>query len=124
MIVALLAASVIAESLNRAFGVQTTHLDSIGALNIGFPPLSSPTWQPAILIQMLPIAVAVALLSLTEAVAVSRAIAVKTGQRFDSNQEFIGQGLSNIVGAFFQATPPAAHSTAAASITFRALKRH
>ena len=101
MIVALLAASVIAESLNRAFGVQTTHLDSIGALNIGFPPLSSPTWQPALLIQMLPIAVAVALLSLTEAVAVSRAIAVKTGQRFDSNQEFIGQGLSNIVGAFF-----------------------
>jgi len=101
MIIALLMGSLMAEAFNRVYGVQTTHLDSIGALNIGFPPLSSPSWQPEILKQILPIAVAVALLSLTEAVAVSRAIAVKTGQHFDSNQEFIGQGLSNIVGAFF-----------------------
>ncbi len=101
MIWGLLTGSVIAEIFNRLYGLQTTHLDSIGALDIGFPPLSSPSWQPEILLQMLPIAVAVALLSLTEAVAVSRAIAVKTGQRFDSNQEFIGQGLSNIAGAFF-----------------------
>jgi SulP family sulfate permease len=101
MILALIAGSLIAEIFNHAYGVQNTHLDSIGALDIGFPPLSSPAWQPEILLQMLPIALAVALLSLTEAVAVSRAIAIKTGQRFDSNQEFIGQGLSNITGAFF-----------------------
>lgn len=101
MIMGLLAGSLVAEILNRIYGVQATHLVSIGALDIGFPPLSSPSWDPAILLQMLPIAAAVALLSLTEAVAVSRAIALKSGQRFDSNQEFIGQGLSNIVGAFF-----------------------
>jgi SulP family sulfate permease len=32
-------------------------------------------------------------------------VAVKTGQRIDGNQEFIGQGLSNIVGAFSSAYP-------------------
>ena len=45
------------------------------------------------------------MLGLTEAVSIARAIAVKSGQRIDGNQEFIGQGLSNIVGAFTSAYP-------------------
>ena len=36
-----------------------------------------------------------------EAVSISRAIASKSNQRIDSNQEFVGQGLSNVVGSFF-----------------------
>ena len=36
---------------------------------------------------------------------IARAVAVKSGQRIDGNQEFIGQGLSNIVGAFGSAYP-------------------
>jgi len=34
-------------------------------------------------------------------VSIARAIAVRSGQRIDGNQEFIGQGLSNVAGAFF-----------------------
>ncbi|MCB1321286.1 MAG: SulP family inorganic anion transporter, partial [Leptospiraceae bacterium] len=41
------------------------------------------------------------LLGLIEAVSISRAIASRSHQRIDGNQEFIGQGLSNIVGSFF-----------------------
>lgn len=41
------------------------------------------------------------MLSLIEAVSISRAIATKPEQRIDSNQEFVGQGLSNMVGSFF-----------------------
>ncbi len=41
------------------------------------------------------------MLGLIEAVSISRAIASKSHQRIDSNQEFIGQGLSNIAGSFF-----------------------
>jgi SulP family sulfate permease len=47
-----------------------------------------------------PEAFAVALLGLIEAVSISRAIATKSNQRINSNQEFIGQGMSNIVGSF------------------------
>jgi len=43
----------------------------------------------------------VTMLALTEAVSISRAIAVKSEQRINGNQEFIGQGLSNLVGSFF-----------------------
>ena len=41
------------------------------------------------------------MLALTEAVSIARSIAVTSEQRIDGNQEFIGQGLSNIVGSFF-----------------------
>ncbi|MDX9768504.1 MAG: SulP family inorganic anion transporter, partial [Ectothiorhodospiraceae bacterium] len=42
---------------------------------------------------------------LTEAVSISRAIAIKSGQRIDGNQEFVGQGLSNLIGSFFASYP-------------------
>jgi SulP family sulfate permease len=43
---------------------------------------------------------AVAAIGLVEAVSIARTIASQTGQRLDSNQEFIGQGLANIACAF------------------------
>ncbi len=48
-----------------------------------------------------PAAVATTLFALTEAVSIARSLADRTGQNLDCNQEFIGQGLSNIVGSFF-----------------------
>jgi SulP family sulfate permease len=47
--------------------------------------------------------VAITMLGLTEAVSIARAIALRSEQRIDGNQEFIGQGLSNIFGSFFSA---------------------
>jgi SulP family sulfate permease len=44
---------------------------------------------------------AVTLFALTEAVSIGRSLAARGGYRIDGNQEFIGQGLSNIAGAFF-----------------------
>jgi SulP family sulfate permease len=44
---------------------------------------------------------AVALLGLIEAVSIARAIAARSEQRINGDQEFIGQGLSNLVGSFF-----------------------
>src|SRR5689334_24605995 len=41
----------------------------------------------------------------SEAISSARAVALKSGQRIDGNQEFIGQGLANIVGAFTSSYP-------------------
>ncbi len=102
MIAGLLAGGAFAALLDTlAGGPAVTGIRSIGALKIGLPPLSMPDFSPATLEQLMPIAVAVALLALTEAVSISRAIALRTHQRIDGNQEFIGQGLSNLAGAFF-----------------------
>lgn len=50
-------------------------------------------------------AIAVALLGLIEATSISRAIASTSGQRLKFNREFIGQGISKIVGGFFSCFP-------------------
>ena len=46
-------------------------------------------------------AIALALLGLLEATSIARAIAATSGQRLDFNREFAGQGLGNVIGAFF-----------------------
>ena len=40
-----------------------------------------------------------------EAISIAKAMAAKTGQRLDPNQELIGQGLANMVGALGQSYP-------------------
>jgi SulP family sulfate permease len=101
LIAAMVAGSVTAAILNQAFGAERTGIVSIGALRIGLPPLSLPDFSLDTIEQLVPIAIALALLALTEAVSIARAIALKSGQRIDGSQEFIGQGLANLAGAFF-----------------------
>ncbi len=48
-------------------------------------------------------ALSIAFIGLLEAISIGRAFAVRRGERYNSNQEIVGQGLSNIVGGFFQA---------------------
>ena len=79
-----------------AHGVQL-----VGEIPAHLPPLSAPDFSFVTLRKLAPEAFAVALLGLIEAVSIGRSIATKTHQRIDSNQEFTGQGLSNIVGSFF-----------------------
>jgi len=50
-------------------------------------------------------ALAIAMLGLVEAVSIARSVALKSNQRIDSDQEFIGQGLANTIGSFFSAYP-------------------
>jgi len=73
----------------------------VGEIPGGLPPLSSPDFSISTITALAPGAFAVALLGLIEAVSISRAVATKSNQRINSNQEFVGQGMSNIVGSFF-----------------------
>ena len=73
----------------------------IGSLPGHLPPLSRPDLSTAAVRELAPAALAVAMLGLAEAVSIARAVATRSHQRIDSNQEFVGQGLSNIIGSFF-----------------------
>ena len=61
---------------------------------------SLPSFDPATIRRLMPNALALALLGLIEAVSIGRALAFRSAQRIDGNQEFLGQGLSNLFGAF------------------------
>lgn len=97
MLVAMIGGSIIALLINsKEHGVSL-----IGSLPGHLPPVSHPFITTAFLRELAPPALAIAMLGLAEAVSIARSIATKSDQRIDSNQEFIGQGLSNIVGSFF-----------------------
>ena len=103
MIVAMIAGGAVAALLNGIFGEARTGIAMVGALPGLLPELSAPDFSPDTIRRALPVALAVTILALTEALSIARAIAVKAGQRMDGNQEFIGQGLSNVAGSFFSA---------------------
>ncbi len=101
MIVAMVIGSVVAYLLNTLEGFDTTHIKTVGALPAHLPPLSHPDFSLNALHHAFFPALVVTMLALTEAVSISRSIAIKSEQRIDGNQEFIGQGLSNLIGSFF-----------------------
>ena len=73
----------------------------LGQMPTHLPPLSLPDFSFDIIRELAPKGLAVALLGLIEALSIARSISMKSRQQIDGNQEFIGQGLSNIVGSFF-----------------------
>ena len=79
----------------------TDGIKLVGEIPAHLPPLSTPEFSLQTIKMLAPEAFAVALLGLIEAVSISRAVATKSNQRIDANQEFIGQGMSNIFGSFF-----------------------
>jgi SulP family sulfate permease len=103
MIAALLLGSIVAVLLNFSFGEEYTGIEVVGALPRQLPPLSVPEFSLDVLRDLAPLALAMTLFALTEAVSIARSISVKSGQPISGNQEFIGQGLSNIAGSFFSA---------------------
>jgi SulP family sulfate permease len=103
MIAAMVVGSVVAAALNIYFGLAVTGIKTVGALPAGLPPLSLPDFSLGALRQVAMPALVITMLALTEAVSISRAIATRSEQRIDGNQEFVGQGLSNLVGSFFSA---------------------
>ncbi|MGE5048770.1 MAG: SulP family inorganic anion transporter [Deltaproteobacteria bacterium] len=101
MIGAMLVGSVAGAALNHVLGPQVTHIRTVGALPATLPPISLPIFSVTLFKELAGSAVAVTMLALTEAVSIARAIAVRSEQRIDGNQEFIGQGLANLIGSFF-----------------------
>ncbi|MEW6118809.1 MAG: SulP family inorganic anion transporter [Pseudomonadota bacterium] len=98
MIVAMLGGAAFGYAISRATGAE---LPAVGALPASLPPLSAPSLDIESVRAVAPGVIAVTLLALTEAVSIARALAARSGQHVDGNQEFVGQGMSNLAGAFF-----------------------
>jgi MFS superfamily sulfate permease-like transporter len=77
----------------------------VGNIPKGLPTLSFPEIDLKVMIHLLPYAVIISLLGFMEAISIAKAMAAKTGQRLDPNQELIGQGLANILGSVGKSYP-------------------
>ena len=77
----------------------------IGPTPAGLPHFLVPALDFNTMSMLLGSAIVVALVSFAETYSVGKAISAGTKQKVDVNQEFIGQGLANLVGSFFQSYP-------------------
>jgi len=77
----------------------------VGVVPSGLPTISIPAISLGTILTLLPFAAIISLLGFMEAISIAKAMAAKTGQRLDPNQELIGQGLANILGAFGKSYP-------------------
>lgn len=77
----------------------------IGAIPRGLPHLIVPPLDFDTISSLLGPAVVIALASFAETYSVGKAISSQTKQKVDVDQEFIGQGLANFIGSFFQSYP-------------------
>jgi SulP family sulfate permease len=77
----------------------------VGAIPASLPHFQAPElkWEQVRLLAGN--AFAIAMLGLLEAVAMAKAIAGRTGQRLDINQQCLSEGAANLVGSFFQCIP-------------------
>ena len=79
----------------------------VGAIPEGLPTISVPTLEMDKLGALFSAALVIALAGFMEAISIAKAMAARTKQRLDPNQELIGQGLGNLVGSFSMSYPTA-----------------
>jgi SulP family sulfate permease len=100
-----LIALVITSGLLVLFELHEKGIAIVGKSPGGLPRLNIPSLDVEIISSLLGPAVVIALVSFAETYSVGKAISAETKQKVDVDQEFIGQGLANLVASFFQGYP-------------------
>lgn len=73
----------------------------VGSIPDGLPGFSVPSAEWSEVSGLMGTAVAIGLIGFMEAISIAKAMAARTQQKLDPNQELVGQGLSNLVSGFF-----------------------
>jgi SulP family sulfate permease len=98
-----LTAVVITTLLSYFMGYESQGGKVVGTVPAGVTMPGVPTglsWD--ILVQLITTAVIISIIGFMEAISIAKAMAARTRQRLDPNQELIGQGLGNLVSGLFQ----------------------
>ncbi len=87
-------------------GLTDLGVKIVGDVPKGLPAFGIPQLDAGTIQTLLPIALAISLVSFMESIAVAKAIQAKhRDYKVDANQELIGLGVANIGGSFFQSYP-------------------
>jgi SulP family sulfate permease len=101
MLLALIGATALAYALDRWWLMPAEQVRVIGRIPAIWPHFALPAVDLRALPDLVGIAFALTIVALGQSISIAKAIAEKSGQHIDSNREFRGQGLSNIVGGLF-----------------------
>ncbi|MDH5446609.1 MAG: sulfate permease [Gammaproteobacteria bacterium] len=100
-----LVAVVVTTLLSLIIGFEKMGGQVVGSIPEGLPAFTVPVFSVELIGQLLPSAIIISLVGFMEAISIAKAMAAKTKDRIEPNQELIGQGLGNITGSFFQSYP-------------------
>jgi SulP family sulfate permease len=88
-----------------AVGFEAQGGKVVGEIPPGLPALAVPQIDLQRAADLISNAIIISLIGFLEAISIAKAIAAKTNDRLDPNQELISQGLANIAGSLSQAYP-------------------
>ncbi len=77
----------------------------VGVIPHGLPAIAVPALDFGTMRELLPSAIVISLVGFMEAISIAKAMAIKTKDRLDPNQELIGQGIANVVGSLTLSYP-------------------
>jgi len=100
-----LVALVLATGVVFFFKLNESGIAIVGKTPSGLPGPVFPPFDFDTISALIGPAIVIALVSFAETYSVGKTISSKTKQKVDVDQEFIGQGLANCIGSFFQAFP-------------------
>ncbi len=88
---------------------QLNGIRIVGAIPVGLPKLRIPSFDTNQLVDLIPIAITLAVVGFTEAISIAKSIEERhTEYEVDPNQELIAIGSGNIIGSFAQSYPSTA----------------
>ncbi len=91
----------------------------VGLIPGGLPEPRLPQLDLGTLASLLLTALVISMVGFMEAISIAKAIAARTRQRIDPNQELLGQGLANLAGSVSQCYP-ASGSFSRSAVNFQA----
>lgn len=94
-----------AAALTAIFRFDEAGLAVVGDIPAKLPSPQWPVWDFHLMRELSSSALAIAVLGLLEAIAMAKAIAAKTGQKLDLNQQCLSEGFANFAASFFQCMP-------------------
>ncbi len=100
-----LIALIITTGVIVGFNLHQNGIDVVGKSPKGLPQFHLHDFDIETISSLLGPAVVIALVSFAETYSVGKAISAETKQKVNVDQEFIGQGLANLLGSFFQSYP-------------------
>jgi SulP family sulfate permease len=76
-------------------------VEVVGIVPSAWPRFNMPEVDWRLLPDLAGLAFSLTVVALGQSFSIAKAVAARSGQHVDANREFVGQGLSNVVGGFF-----------------------
>lgn len=87
------------------FSLEQKGVKLTGNIPSSLPPFKMVQFSLGSIKDVMSGAIAISIIGLVEAISIAKSISSTSRQKIDANQEFVGQGLANLISSFFQCFP-------------------